>query len=281
MTAARNSPLELAVAGFTARFGGEPEVQASAPGRVELLGNHTDYNGGLVIAAAVDRRTAFVGRCASGREARVASIQFNELDSFSLDEIEPTEPGAWTRYVRGVCWAFTGWRGPLQCGFDAVVAGDVPLGAGLSSSASLQAACAMFLIELGAVPGRSSLDFEMERGDALRLELAQVLRRSENEFVGVGSGLLDQFSSLFGCEGCALFLDCSTFGFDRLPLGDPGPCMVVCDSRTSRRLADGMYDRRRAECEAVVTRVSGFACLRRRRWPAFTSEPRAARVEVG
>ncbi len=102
----------------------------------------------------------------------------------------------------------------------------------------------MFLIELGAVPGRSSSDFEMERGDALRLELAQVLRRSENEFVGVGSGLLDQFSSLFGREGCALFLDCSTLDFDRLPLGDPGPAIVVCDSRTSRRLADGMYDRR-------------------------------------
>ena len=253
MTAAPKSPLELAIAGFTARFGGDPAVMASAPGRVELLGNHTDYNGGLVVAAAIDRRTAFVGRRAQGREARVASVQFNELDSFSVDDIQPTEAGAWTRYIRGVCWALTGWRGPLNFGFDAVVAGDVPLGAGLSSSASLQAACAMFLIELGAVPGRSSLEFELNAGDALRLELARVLRRSENEFVGVGSGLLDQFSSLFGREGCALFLDCRTLEFDRLPLGDPGPAIVVCDSRTSRRLADGMYDRRRAECEAVVS----------------------------
>ncbi len=252
MTAARKSPLELAVAAFTARFGGEPAVMGSAPGRVELLGNHTDYNGGLVIAAAVDRRTVFVGRRTPGRQARVASVQFNEVDSFSLDDIQPGEPGAWTRYVRGVCWALSTWRGPLTCGFEAAVAGDVPLGAGLSSSASLQAACAMFLIELGVLPGRSSSDFEMATGDTLRLELAQVLRRSENEFVGVGSGLLDQFSSLFGREGCALYLDCRTHHFDRLPLGDPGPAIVVCDSKTSRRLADGMYDRRRAECEAVA-----------------------------
>ena len=101
----------------------------------------------------------------------------------------------------------------------------------------------MFLIELGVVPGRSSAELETDRGDALRMELAQVLRRSENEFVGVGSGLLDQFSSLFGRDGCALFLDCRTLEFDRLPLGQPGPAIVVCDSKTSRRLADGMYDR--------------------------------------
>ncbi|MBX6315464.1 MAG: galactokinase, partial [Isosphaeraceae bacterium] len=88
--------------------------------------------------------------------------------------------------------------------------------------------------------------------DAARLRLAQVLRRSENEFVGVASGLLDQFSSLFGRAGHALMLDCRSLGFERLPLGDPPPAIVVCDSKTSRRLADGMYNQRRAECERVV-----------------------------
>ena len=193
--------LHQAAGEFAARFGGEPDVLASAPGRVELLGNHTDYNGGLVIAAAIDRRTALAGRRSSGRQAKIASVQFNEVDAFSLDEIQRSEPGAWTRYVRGVCWALAQWRGPLSGGFEAVVIGDVPLGAGLSSSASLQAAVAMFLIELGVVPGCSSADFDTDEGDRLRLELAQVLRRSENEFVGVGSGLLDQFSSLFGRAG--------------------------------------------------------------------------------
>jgi len=249
-------PLQLAAAAFTARFGGEPAVMASAPGRVELLGNHTDYNGGLVIAAAIDRRTVFLGRPISGRQARVASVHFDDLDTFSLDAIEPTDPGAWTRYVRGVCWALSEWSGSLSSGFEAVLAGNVPLGAGLSSSASLQAACATFLIELGIVPGRSTSELKAASGDALRMEVAQVLRRSENEFVGVGSGLLDQFSSLFGREGCALFLDCRTHDFDRLPLGRPGPSIIVCDTRSSRRLADGMYNQRRAECDRVVAAFS-------------------------
>ena len=87
------SPLQLAMAAFAAGFGGEAAVMSSAPGRVELLGNHTDYNGGLVIAAAIDRRTLFVGRHTSGRQARVASVQFKDLDSFPLDHIERTEPG--------------------------------------------------------------------------------------------------------------------------------------------------------------------------------------------
>jgi galactokinase len=140
----------------------------------------------------------------------------------------------------------------LESGFEAAIAGDLPLGAGLSSSASLQVSVAWFLIQLGVVPGRSSNDFQGGKDDVLRMELARWLRRSENEFVGVGSGLLDQFSSLFGRTDHALFLDCDTMVHDRLPLGSPAPAIVVCDSKSSRRLADGMYDQRRAECERVV-----------------------------
>ena len=239
-------------AAFTAQFGGEPTALACAPGRVELLGNHTDYNGGLVMAAAIDRTTVVVGRRIAGRQARVFSINFGQTDDYSLDAIERTEAGAWTRYVRGVCWALTHSHGPLLSGFEAVVVGDVPLGAGLSSSASLQASVARFLIQLGVVPDLSSRDFDGDRSDPLRMELAKTLRRSENDFVGVGSGLLDQFSSLFGRAGHALFLDCDTLVHDRLPLGTPPPAIVVCDSKTSRRLADGMYDQRRAECDRVT-----------------------------
>ena len=191
------------------------------------------------------------GRRTRGREASVVSVNFGQTDDFSLDDIERTEAGTWTRYVRGVCWALSDWRGPLASGFEATIAGDVPLGAGLSSSASLQAAVASFLIQLGLLPGRSSRDFNGNQDDVLRMELAQTLRRSENEFVGVGSGLLDQFSSLFGRADYALFLDCDTLIHDRLPLGKPAPAIVVCDSKTSRRLADGMYDQRRAECDRV------------------------------
>jgi galactokinase len=104
--------LTQARAAFTARFGGEPTVVGSAPGRVELLGNHTDYNGGLVMAAAIDRYTIVVGRRSISREAIVNSVNFQQSDDFSLDEIEQTEAGAWTRYVRGVCWALGECAGP-------------------------------------------------------------------------------------------------------------------------------------------------------------------------
>jgi galactokinase len=237
---------------FADRFGGEPAAMGWAPGRVELLGNHTDYNGGLVISAAIDRSTIVVGRRAEGREARFESLNFGQGDVFPLDAIEPTEAGTWARYTRGVCWALSEWAGPLDSGFEAVILGDVPLGAGLSSSASLQASIAWFLIQLGVVPRRPPRDFTRDVGDLHRMELAMTLRRSENEFVGVGSGLLDQFSSLFGRSDHALFLDCDTLVHARLPLGHPAPAIIVCDTKTSRRLADGMYNQRRAECDRVV-----------------------------
>jgi galactokinase len=250
MSASWEAVLAKARAKFEARFGCEPSAVGCAPGRVELLGNHTDYNGGLVISAAIDRFTVVVGRRASGNRARVESIDFDSVDAFDLGAIEQTAVGAWTRYVRGVCWAVSEWKGPLT-GFESSLTGDVPVGAGLSSSASVQAAIAWFLIELGLVPSLSSGDFVDAQAESLLMELAQVLRRSENEFVGVGSGLLDQFSSLFGRANHALFLDCDTLVHDRLPLSSPPPTIVVCDSKTSRRLADGMYDQRRAECDRV------------------------------
>lgn len=251
---------------FTRTFGAPPATIARAPGRVELLGNHTDYNGGLVMCAAIDRFTIVAGRPVTGRQAQLHSVQFAQDDTFPIDAIEPTEPGSWSRYARGVCWVLSeaaraasqpGWPcGPLASGFDAAILGDVPLGAGLSSSASLQAALATFLIGAGLVrPDPASADFTPRMG------LAASLRRSENQFVGVGSGIMDQFASLLGRADHALRLDCRDLSFAALPLGATPPLIVVCDSRTSRRLADGMYDRRKAECDAVVAwfRVAGRA----------------------
>src|SRR5262249_14671147 len=201
MSESWQSALSQAQIAFASHFGGVPAVYGCAPGRVELLGNHTDYNGGLVMAAAIDRSTAVVGRRAPGRVAKVVSVNFGQTDTFSVDAISPGEPGTWNRYVRGVCWALSDWCGPLDSGFEAAIAGNVPLGSGLWSSASLQASVAWFLIELGVVPGRSSREFQGGGADPRLMDLAQALRRSENEFVGVGSGLLDQFSSLFGRAG--------------------------------------------------------------------------------
>ncbi len=253
-------------------FGGAPTVLSRAPGRVELLGNHTDYNGGLVLAAAIDRFTVVAGRADEGRVATVRAENFDATDRFDLDAIEPGPEGVWGRYVRGVAWAIQETRGPLTAGFSAVIAGNVPLGAGLSSSASLQAALALFLLRAGLAPNKVAIEAEKAAivalfmqsaglvpygseilDDPARLVLARVLQRSENEFVGVGSGLLDQFSVLFGRQDHALLLDCRDLTFERLPLGNPAPAIVVCDSKTSRRLADGMYNQRRQECETVVS----------------------------
>ncbi len=243
-------PVELLAArSFAETFGGRAAVVGRAPGRVELLGNHTDYNGGLVLAAAIDRFTAVAGRVVAGHAARFRSAGFPEGLGFDFgpNPIEPGEAGSWGRYVRGVAWALQDDRGDFASGVEAAIAGDVPLGAGLSSSASLQAALAVFLLRSGVVPD-SSADLD----DPARLDLARVLQRSENAFVGVASGLLDQFTVLFGRAGYALTLDCRSLDFHRVPLGSPPPAIVVCDSKTSRRLADGMYNRRRAECETVV-----------------------------
>ena len=249
-----STPEARARASFSATFGGEPKTLARAPGRVELLGNHTDYNGGLVLAAAIDRSTVVVGRPRAGNEARVASANLGELDEFLVDSVRPgSTSDAWGRYVRGVTWAVREAYGPLASGFEAALAGDVPIGAGLSSSASLQGAFALFLAGAGlsASPGGPYLE------PSARMHLAQTLRRSENEFVGVASGLLDQFSTLFGESGHAFVLDCRSLEYELVPLGDPAPAIVVCDSKTSRRLGDGMYNRRRAECERVVDYFQG------------------------
>lgn len=242
------SPLsEAARAAFAETFGLEPTILAQAPGRVELLGNHTDYNGGLVLAAAIDRGTVVAGRPIPEREVSLRSLNESDPDRFRLDALEPGQPGSWGRYVQGVVWAFQGTHGPLRDGFQAAIAGNVPLGAGLSSSASLQAALALFLLTSGVAGQGPELD------DPARMELAKLLRRGENEFVGVQSGLLDQFSVLFGRDGMALSLDCRSLEYERLSLGQPAPAIVICDSKTSRRLADGMYNQRREECERVVS----------------------------
>ena len=168
---------------------------------------YSDYNGGLVIAAAIDRTTVCVGRAVSGRQARVASVQFDAIDTFELDAIEPTEPGAWTRYVRGVCWALARWCGPFSGGFEATVAGDVPLGAGLSSSASLQACFGSLLIELGIVPGPAPARTDGRTAVIAARSFAQVWYRQSVKRVcrGLDSALDCGFQALFGRDGCALF----------------------------------------------------------------------------
>lgn len=249
-----------AAACFRTVFGAEPERSSFAPGRVEILGNHTDYNEGLVLGVAIDRHTAIVGRRVEGTCATIHAATFGETDTIDLAEptIDPGPDGRWTRYVRGVLWAMRG-RFDQPAGFEAAILGDVPLGAGLSSSASLQAAFGLFLNALHDVKIPD---------DTARLELAKRLRKAENGFVGVASGLLDFVTVLFGRPGHAVSLDCRTLEIRRPSLGERPPAIVVLDSRTSRQLADGMYNIRRSECERIVDQfrkikgTNGIASLR-------------------
>lgn len=238
------SHIELTCEAFTAHFGRPPTAVAVAPARVELLGNHTDHNDGLVLAAAIDRVTVAAIRPQPDTDiAQVRSVNLDQSVEFRLGSESPgNAAGSWLAYVQGVTWALRQAHGPIPQGCAMLISGNIPLGAGLSSSASLQAAVALAM-------GGASLVAD----DPARMDLARLLRRAENEFVGVNSGLLDHVSTLFGQADHALTLDCRSLDLQRVPLGHPAPAIVVCDTMTSRKLADGMYNLRRDECQSVVT----------------------------
>lgn len=236
-------PIEQRAAGtYRARFGETPEVVASAPGRVNLLGEHTDYNGGFVLPYAIERRVVVaLGHGAGG------------LYSVDHDDEQPyTGPRAesWADYPHGVVWALeqAGARIPP---FQAAITGDVPAGAGLSSSAAIEAATALALDAL--------LDLRIARTD-----LALLCQRAENEFVGVASGILDQYASLLCQQGSALLIDCRSLASEQVPLDleTAGLSLVVCDTRVKRRLAATRdYNERRATC-ARAAETLGLAQLR-------------------
>src|SRR3712207_1308154 len=226
---------------YVERFGAEPEVVASAPGRVNLIGEHTDYNGGFVLPGAVSRRVAV----AVGRGG-------NELYSTDFDEARPVggeKDSSWADYPRGVVWAL-GEAGHETDALRAAFAGDVPLGSGLSSSAAIEAATALALDAL--------FGLGIERKD-----LAVLCQRAENEFVGVNSGIMDQYASLLCERGAALLIDCRSLEAKNVPLDleGAGLALMVCDTRVERGLADTGYNDRRATCESAA-RVLGVEQLR-------------------
>jgi len=245
---------------FTQLYDRPPAVAATAPGRVELAGNHTDYNGGLVLPCAVDRYTVIVAAPRDDRSCRVFSMNLDDSVAFDVDDLQPDPQHGWGDYLKGVIDQLSR-AGVKVAGFDACLVSNVPVAAGMSSSAALEVATAM------AVQGL--FGFEMDR-----LDLAKLLQRAENEFVGVACGILDQFSSLFGTDGAVLYLDCRSLEHDVVPFAGPAPALVICDSVTSRSLADGMYNRRRAECEAAVAHFDRvldrpIASLRDVEWSEF------------
>jgi galactokinase len=223
---------ERAARAYAERFGDEPGLVASAPGRINLIGEHTDYNGGFVLPCAVGRRVAV----AIGRGG-------DELYSTNFDEARPLggeKDSSWADYPRGVAWAIGEAGGDIGS-FRAVFAGDVPLGSGLSSSAAIEAATVLALDAL--------FGLEMDRKG-----LAVLCQRAENEFVGVQSGIMDQYASLLCEEGAALLVDCRSLEAENVPLDlkKAGLALLVCDTRVERGLADTGYNDRRAACERAA-----------------------------
>jgi galactokinase len=236
-------------AAFRERAGRDPDGVWAAPGRVNLIGEHTDYNDGFVLPVAIDRLVlAAAGRRDDGR-LRLWSLQSEPPADLHLAEVGPGKVEGWPAYPAGVAWAL-GQAGVEVGGADLVVDGDVPAGAGLSSSAALECATATALADLEG----AGLD---------RVTLAGLARRAENEVVGVPSGAMDQMVSMLGRAGHALFLDTRSLDTEQvpLPLEAAGLCLVVIDTRAGHRLVDGAYADRRAACEAAAATL-GVPALR-------------------
>ncbi len=222
---------------FTERFRDEPALLAQAPGRVNLIGEHTDYNDGLVLPVAIDRHVVIAGRPNGDGRIRLVSSAYEERVEFpATDPASATLP-QWARYTQGVAVKMAA-RGIRLAGLDAAVAADLPIGAGLSSSAALEVASALVLESVAgyALPPR---------------ERAVLCRAAEVEFVGVPCGIMDQFAVTLCRRGHALFLDCRSLETHHIPL-DSDIVMAVCDTDVARTLAGSAYAQRRSECEQAV-----------------------------
>ena len=214
----------------------------SAPGRINLIGDHTDYNGGFALPAAIDMATSVTIAPRADRRLSASAEKFPGVVEFAIG-VEPLRRGDWGDYVAGVAWILQGAGLALQGG-NLHIASDVPLGAGLSSSAALEVAVALALLGIS--------DIEMDRR-----KLASLCQRAENDFVGVRCGIMDQLTACMGRPDHALLLDCRSLEIKYLPI----PAQVrlaVCNSMVKHNLASGGYNQRRAECDEAVAALSRF-----------------------
>jgi galactokinase len=234
---------ERALEAFHRRFHRDPELLVRAPGRVNLIGEHVDYNGGLVLPVAIDR-SAWIAAAQNGeRVTTLEAVDVGATVRFAHDRLATKTDAAgaplpaWARYPAAVAWALE-THGLEVVAVDAALASDVPIGAGLSSSAAIEVAFARMWHALGG-------------GRASDLDLARLCQQAENAYVGVACGLMDPFTSLHGRRGYALLLDCRSFDWRtvRLP---PDTAIVISDTRVRRELAASEFNLRRQQCEQAV-----------------------------
>jgi len=223
---------------FTTVFGASPTVVARAPGRINLIGEHTDYNDGFVLPCAVDLSVTVATRPNTHGTINAHAALFNESRTVALDKLRPSPEAGWMNYVSGVAHEL-GVRGIPLTGADLLIDGNVPLGAGLSSSAAIEVATAMALLALAhsTLPGT---------------EIALACQRAEHTFAGVQCGIMDQFISALGQKDHALFLDCRSLAYELVPI-PTNARIVICDTTVSRELAVSGYNARRQSCERGVS----------------------------
>jgi galactokinase len=236
--AARGNDLAPVVAReFEVRFGARPTVIARAPGRVNLIGDHTDYNDGFVLPLAIDRATWIAARPRPDRRVVLHSLDFENTASFELGDASEGDH-EWPEYVRGVAWALRQSGHEIDRGWEGISAGNVPIGAGLSSSASLELAAARVFAAVAKIPWEPAV-------------MARTAQRAENDWVGVNCGIMDQLISAAGISGHALLIDCRSLACRAVPVPDDS-AVVVLDTATRRGLVDSEYNERRARCDAAA-----------------------------
>jgi galactokinase len=226
---------------FREHYGLEPQTAAYAPGRVEVLGNHTDYNEGFVLSAAIDYGTFFLAAEIEGEVCRVVAGDLMEEATFSLQKPKPSSNATWINYVMGVAVGLEQGNEAADRSvksFAALFLGNVPLGSGLSSSAALEMSSALALCDL----------YKLSLSE---LELAKIGQRAEHEFAGVRTGLLDQISSLNGKMDSLVLSDFRSLEVENVPLGKDA-CFLVCNTRVKHALVDSAYNDRRSSCEQAT-----------------------------
>ena len=225
---------------FRTVFGRDPYVSSRAPGRVNLIGEHTDYNDGFVLPAAIDRYIWYAGSKRPDRTVRLHSVDFNDTVEFSLDSIEKSATRTWSNFQRGVS-KFLEEAGHRLTGVDIAFGGNVPLGSGLSSSAAVEVGAIAFWDKL--------LNLQLDPVDAAKLG-----RKAENDFVGMPCGIMDQFISALGKRQHALFLDCRDLKYRQVPIKGAVK-VVVCNSGVKRALAHSEYEVRVKQCQAAAAQM--------------------------
>ncbi len=222
---------------FKKLFGRLPSIWTRAPGRVDLMGSHTDYNMGYVMTMSIDRDTWIAAYPREDNQVAIYSCNVSGGALFSLENIQRDELVPWTNYVRGVA-AMMKASGYELCGFDGLVHSTIPFGSGLSSSAAIEMASALLF--------RNLSDLKIDPVD-----MALIGQKAENDFVGVRTGILDQYSSVMGRDGCAILLDCRHLTSDVVRIS-PNLHVVICNTRAERNLVGTDYDERRDQCEQGV-----------------------------